>query len=171
MKSAAARFMADMFHQREPYCLTLLGPSGTGKSHLARLVAAFFERYMSHHQDRGLKDGLWRCAGGFVDWGGALRGMLDRGEWSRMASYRHDFFVVLDDIMAEHEKLRELSASKLFDVLEARQGKRWTILTANCDLQTISNRLDARISSRIVRDRNKWCVLPSNTQDYAFRKI
>ncbi len=92
-----------------------------------------------------------------------------KGGWERMGSYKGDYFVCLDDIMAEHEKLRELSASKLFEILNARHGKRWTIVTANCSLDTISATLDPRIASRLIRDGNVVVTLPETTKDYAMR--
>lgn len=157
-----------MFNFREPYCLTLLGPSGTGKSLLARLATGFFRRNMAHMQDRALTDGIWRCTGGFVQWGEALGSMLD-GEWQRMSTYKGDFFLALDDITATHEKLRELSASKLYEILTARHGRRWTIITDNKSREQIAQLLDPRIASRLIRDGSICFEMPMETPDYALR--
>lgn len=112
---------------------------------------------------------IWRCQGGFVDWGEALREMCDAKDFSRMSSFKSHYFLVLDDIMAEHQKMKELSASKLFEILNARHGRRWTIVTANISLNKISEQLDPRISSRLIRDGNVVVELPETTPDYAMR--
>lgn len=171
MRNAAAQYMEDMFNLREPYALIFLGVPGVGKTFLAKLINSFFQQFMRQKVDRDIspEGEKWLCAGGFVNWGAALREMLDTGEWGRMGNYRGDFFVVLDDLMAESAKLRELSASKLFDILESRHARRWTIITANGDLDRIEAELDARISSRLIRDRNVCITLPPETPDYALR--
>lgn len=167
-RNAAIQFCADMAAGATPYSLALLGPPGTGKTFAAKLINNFFQSRMeSRCIDPFLTDGVWRCRGGFADWGRAMRSMLDSGEWERLASFRGDYFLALDDIAAEHQKMRELSASHLFDILNARLGKRWTVVTANCDLDKLGQVLDPRISSRLVRDRNVCIVFPPNTKDYA----
>lgn len=169
--AAVCQYLEDMWNDREPYLLALLGNPGTGKTFIAQLVNAFFQVFMRQRPDRELSSPgeQWLCAGGFTDWATALREMLDTRDWGRMGNFRHDFFLVLDDIMAEHNKQRELSASKLFEILNSRQGRRWTIVTANADLGIIEAHLDARISSRLIRDRNVCITLPVDMPDYAMR--
>lgn len=180
MLNAAAEFLAAMYNHEEPYALVFLGPSGTGKTTLVKLINRFFQNYMSgttRHTDEGLSrrgEGgewteVWLCTGGFTNWGAALREMLDTGDWSRMGAYRGDFFVVLDDIMSEHEKKRELSASKLYEILNDRHGRRWTAITGNFGLEEIEAKLDPRIASRLIRDRNVCIELPATLPDYALR--
>lgn len=171
-QTEAANFLSDMWNMQTPRCLSLLGPSGTGKSMLARLVSAFFQRYMAGikvDQSESDHGQIWRCQGGFVDWGESLRDMCDTKDFSRMGAFKSHYFLVLDDIMAEHQKMKELSASKLFEILNARHGRRWTIVTANISLNNISEQLDPRISSRLIRDGNVVVELPESTPDYAMR--
>ena len=170
MKEAAIQFCLAMAGNRTPYSLSLLGPSGTGKTMLTRIITRFFKDWIcDRKRDPGLTDGIWRCKGGFVSWGRALSEMLDTGDYARLAAYRGDFYIALDDIAAEHSKTRELSASKLFDVLNARLARRWTVITANCDLAGIDRMLDPRISSRLVRDGNVCITLPKETPDYSLQ--
>jgi chromosomal replication initiation ATPase DnaA len=179
MRDAAADFLAAMYNNEQPYALVLLGPSGTGKTTLAKLINRFFQTYMRHKVDtaisplkpsRGYAE-RWLCAGGFINWGTALREMLDTREWERMGAYRGDFFLVLDDIMSEHEKQRELSASKLYDILTERHDRRWLVVTANYSLNDIETKLEPRIASRLIRDRNVRIEIPADTPDYATLKL
>jgi hypothetical protein len=170
---AGAQFLEDMFNDREPYLFAILGVPGVGKSHMAKLINAFFQTYMRARVDKAISPpgDLWRCAGGFMQWGVALREMLDTRDWTRMGYYRGDYFLVVDDILAESEKQRELSASKLFDILESRHARRWTVVTGNGDLGKIERELDARISSRLIRDGNICITLPPTLKDYALRTV
>lgn len=172
MRDAAAQFMEDMFNQREPYCLTFLGPPGTGKSFLAYLVDEFFQTFLWGKKD--IADSApgedWKMTGGFEKWNAALRLMLDLQDWGNMGGYRGNFFMVFDDIMPEGGKLGPISANKLFEIIEARHRKRWTIITANGDIPAIETQLDPRIGSRIMRNENVYITLPESTPDYATLK-
>jgi len=173
-RNLVAQFLEDMYNDRTPYCLTILGVPGVGKSFLAKLVDRFFQEFMCDRSD--MRDNAisgngndWRMKGGLAEWGVALREMLDSGDYTRMGFYRNDYFLAIDDILAESSKLREMSATKLFDIIEARHARRWTILTANADIEGIERELDARISSRILRDENRRVTL-RNVEDYAIHK-
>jgi DNA replication protein DnaC len=172
MKAAGMQMCRDMAAGVEPYSLALLGPSGAGKTYLAKLISGFFQAKLCDRAFDPYLSGpgeFWRCKGGMVDWGRAMKTMLDSGDYARVASYRNDFFLGLDDIAAEHNKLREFSASQLFDILNSRLAKRWTVITANCDLDGVGKLLDPRIASRLIRDGNVCIALPATTTDFALR--
>lgn len=151
-KTAAMRFCAAMGDRYQPaHWLTLLGPPATGKTMLARLCCRFFSQYLDCFRDERANPELevrYR-RGGFKAWGNVMRDMIE-GDYSGLRDLRDDWFVCLDDIGAEYSRQRELSASKLYEVLNAREGL-FTIITANLTLQQINEQMDARIASRLLR--------------------
>lgn len=169
-REAAHQFICDMAGGAQPYALTLLGGSGVGKTMLAKAINKFFQGWLcDRKRDFYLDDGVWYCKGGLVDWQRAMADMFDTRDYARLASFRNDFFVVLDDIASEKSSKREWSAATLFDIYNSRQDRRWTVTTANCDLAGIEQLLDPRIASRMIRDRNVCITIPPEVQDYALR--
>lgn len=147
------RFCAAMASADTPaYWLTLLGPSGTGKTMLARTISRFYSRHLDALPDenRSTPNQQWLRRGGFKAWGGVMDEMMN-GDFSGIRDMREDWFLVLDDIGAEHTRNRELSISKLYDILNARAGK-FTVITANLTLEEVNRQMDARIASRLLRD-------------------
>jgi len=90
------------------------------------------------------------------------------GDYAFLEDLREYDFFAIDDIVSEYQKLRELSASKLYDVLESRLGK-WTVITANLGLEAIGNVLDPRIASRMIR--NNSVVVDVDVPDFNLRAI
>lgn len=166
---AARQFCRDMASGTEPaYWLTLLGSSGTGKTMLARRISRFFSKYLDCLVDEcSGRNERWIRKGGFKSWPDAVAEMIS-GDYSGIKQLRDDWFICLDDIAAENSRVRELSASKLYEVLNARRG-RFTVITANCSLAEISDRLDARISSRLLRDKSPVIEFPKEVPDFSDR--
>lgn len=130
--------------------LTLLGKSGVGKTMLARCINRFFQNRMEallldeiRPHERSYR------RGGLKLWGSVVGDMLD-GDFSGLRDLKDDWFVCLDDIGAEYDRCRELSVSKLYDVLSARTN-RFTVITANLTLDEVNRKMDARIASRLLR--------------------
>ncbi len=176
MKREAASFLDDLMSDREPRWLTLLGTSGAGKTMLAREIWNYF-RDCRHGQinmpasDRTINEScphgrIVRDRGGFINWGSAINNRMLKGEYDFLDDLRGYSFFVIDDIASEHARHRELSASKLYNVFEARLNK-WTVITANLSLQQISETLDARIASRMIR--GKSIVVDVEVPDYNLR--
>lgn len=155
MLSEAKRFCVDMASpDAPPRWLSLLGASGTGKTMIARRIVRFFSRHLSSLSDENQKkdkDGRsWFIRrGGLKPWGEVVGDMLT-GDYGGLHNLREDWLVALDDIGAEYVNNRDLSASKLYDVLCARERK-FTVITANLPAAAIHEKLDARIASRLLR--------------------
>lgn len=169
---ACARFIADMETGREPYWLTLRGLQGTGKTMLARQVFEFAKR----NCNPGRHD-LWVGGTGIYQehnrrphcvwyesykFGQEMKG----GNWNLPEYLRHDFLVVIDDLGAARDKT-EFLADGLYRLADQR-SHRWMIWTTNLTLNEIGERLDQRISSRLIRDENRLVNITAT--DYALAK-
>lgn len=176
MKRIAVGFADDIYQDRQPYWLSLLGTSGAGKTMLARLIWHIFrdwkhteinwpatKRTQTPETPRGR---IIRYRGGFINWGNAINNRMLKGDYDFLEDMRDYSFFAIDDIASEYERHRELSASKLYNVLEARLGK-WTVVTANLSLDQIGSSLDTRIASRMLR--NESVVVDVNVEDYSLR--
>ena len=149
---ATPAFINALLHHdhRARYGLTLVGPCGIGKTHLARAVA-------KTHQN------LVNKPGRFIRWVDALNYMRD-GHHNYAAELGQEHLLVIDDIGAEHGS--EYGTGKLMELLNRRLG-RWTFITSNLTMKRFSE-MDDRIASRLIRDHNR--VFQIETKDYALRK-
>ncbi len=174
MKDEAASFMDDLFNARTPRWLSFLGNAGAGKTMLAKTIWHLFRDHRHTQIDwkrskgteiEGRQGRIIRWRGGFINWGKAVNRMLE-GDYAFLEDLRDYDFFVLDDIVSEYLKMRELSASKLYDVLESRLGK-WTVITANVSLRQIGEILDPRLASRMIR--NNGTVVEVDVHDFNLR--
>lgn len=133
----ALQFCADMENRRFRW-LSLLGPSGRGKTHLARCVEAW-------RKSRG-------GAGYFYRWLDLLqRFREDREQIARFMRRCDDSrLLIVDDIGAGYET--EFAAATLAEIAERRQG-RATMFTSNFTMEQIAE-LDSRIASRMIRGQS-----------------
>lgn len=164
MLTECASFIMDMKSNAKPRWLSFLGNSGTGKSFLARRVWRWYELNGKWFEEPTTGTPLVK-SGQFCVWPNFLN-ECRQGDHSRKADLITDHLVILDEVGADNDK-SGFSRETLFNVLNARVDK-WTVITSNMPLKEIADRLDARIASRLIRDRNK--VVTVKATDYALRK-
>ena len=108
-------------------------------------------------------------SGQFLLWVDFIRECRD-GDSSRIRDLISDDLVILDDIGAGAEA-HGWMADKLYHIIEKRLDptkKQATLITANMDLDQLSEAYDERIASRLQR-RGRDRVIIVDTTDYALR--
>lgn len=149
MVDAVARFVLDMRAGSSPRILSMLGTTGIGKTMLAKRIWKWFN-------DNGkwfvepIRGATCVRTGQFCDWRKFIEDCLQEGDFSRTVDLCEDWFVILDDIGCKRDK-SGFGVDKLDTILARRTGRLWTVVTANLSLEEISDQLDARIASRLLR--------------------
>jgi DNA replication protein DnaC len=164
MKSAALSFALDMITGRTPpYWLSLLGTSGAGKTMLAKIVSRLFRCNKKGAIVSETPSRIWYASGGFIKWATLVQ-WIREGDWRAFNDVSDDWFVCVDDIGAEHAT--DLSRSKLYEMFDRGESK-WRIWTGNLSLAQIDQRIDPRISSRMLR--NSGVVVDVDVPDFNLR--
>lgn len=162
MVDEALAFCADMQARKTPRWLSLLGPSGNGKTFLVRLIfkwvqqqgCLFKRRYAGGDVVQAHRT-MW------VSWRMACKAMKN-GDFTaseeltinRMHRDHAVWCAVIDDIGAGDETSKGYLQNALETIVDARLGT-WTIFTSNMNLDQIGEKLDRRISSRMLRAGNR----------------
>lgn len=165
MLAAAETFCYEMLAAGPPRWLSFVGPSGAGKTHLAKKISAFFRKHLAGTLRPGQDESSrWKMHGGFISWR-KLTDQIRDGDFGKFRDICTDDFLALDDIGAEHKS--EFVTAKLDQLFDSRQGK-WTVVTGNLSLSEIKDSMDARIASRMIR--NGSVVVDVDVPDFNLRK-
>lgn len=156
-----------------PYWLTFLGLPGVGKTMLARLT---FEQARTCNP--GDRTSLWVTGHGMYDhhnrrprcvWYASpeFKDRMLGGEWDLPEYLRGDFIVAIDDLGANADTRDNRFADGIYRLANNRIG-RWMLWTSNLSLQDIGAKVDARVSSRLIRDDNRLITITA--PDYALAR-
>lgn len=148
-------------NHRPPFWLSILGKSGTGKTHCAHRLWELQDKldwsrtsYIGHKI-------YWP---GFVE---QMRELIREGfGTSKLIDIAKWPLLILDDVGAERDA-SGFATEKLNMLLGSRVGK-WTVITSNLTLQGLSL-IDKRIASRIVREPGNLVIEMEKTKDYGLR--
>lgn len=176
---ACARFVADMEGGAEPYWLTLSGVNGCGKT---MLMGQVFEQAKRVNPGNPANNRIWppdweRFESGAVNvyvparpycialTEAKLAERMRGGEYELPASLHGDWFVSLDELGVERDPTNFV-ANAVSKLAEQRMH-RWTMFATNLTLTEIRDRIDARVTSRMIRDANLFVTIAAS--DYALR--
>ena len=158
MVEACARFCLRTKQEVVPSWLTLLGDTGTGKTHCAEMI--WKKRHRAFDWSRtgwGPEKIYWPSFVADLRNGEAYAKVKDMARWPML---------FLDDICAERDTTG-FAAEQLCTLLGQRQAK-WTILTSNKTVDQIAA-MDVRLADRIVREPGNELV-EVKTISYAMRQ-
>jgi len=152
----------------QPYALSLLGNSGTGKTMLSKIVMGELRvngwGCIESVAERIEGGKFIRATASFRDWR-RVSDKIKSGEYDIIDALEEPFLLVLDDVGSDYDPSK-MVASKLDRLIRSRRGK-WTFITCNLLLHQVAEGLDPRIASFMIRDGNK--VVEINSTDFSLR--
>lgn len=175
MRFAAEQFVSDMILKKPPRWISFLGSSGAGKTMLARWINQMFKKHLDWKIDWPKSEKtktpnnpfgeIIRDRGDYVSWASIAR-HLREGSYRVLDDLCQLSFLVLDDIGAEYGT--PFIDAKLYELLSRRE-KKWTVITGNLSLSDIEQRIDTRISSRMIRHGS--VVVDVDVTDFNLRDL
>lgn len=152
-KAAAARFVNDVAlwldGRSRPHWLTLVGRSGTGKTHLAKEIYRYVWRNLGGENDR---QKLF-----IMDFRFAAADELAQQWRERKRAYLPEYesapLLVVDDMGTVADKSGFVTDA-MYTLLSRRMDK-WTVITSNLTYSAISEQFDERLADRMIRGKNE----------------
>lgn len=159
---AVRDFCSAVLNREQPRrWLSLLGPSGVGKTHILKQALAFLE-----------EPGRWRVktTTGFRSPQVAhIIPAKDLTDYKAANDYARYDLIYIEDIGAGAANADKgagaVTRSRIMELLQLRSGK-WTMLDANLMRRDIASQLDGRIASRLKRDGSWMVEIPQEVPDF-----
>ena len=148
---------------RIPCWLSLLGPSGIGKTYVLRQAMDCLQR--------ARVTGAWKIPTATGRRGPQIAHLIpaeDLQDWRAPRDFAKYDVIYLEDIGSGSDLdagAGKVLRSRIAELLQLRSG-RWTLLCANLTRAEISAQLDPRIASRLKRDESICLELPQDGPDY-----
>lgn len=158
MISAAARFCMRFRDGMSPCWFTLLGNTGTGKSHCANKVWEKLSRRINWTRFDFLP--------GAIYWPKMVSDLRAGEAYERIGEMARWPLLFLDDIGSERDT-SGFASDQLCSLLGQR-ARKWTIITSNKNIDQIAE-TDVRLADRIVREPGNQLV-ELKTMSYALRR-
>lgn len=164
---AVKRFCSDVIAgDVAPYWLTILGPSGVGKTLAQRQAFRMLSRnehlWPIRVGDHG-SERFAQCA--------HIQPGRDLSDYRAPKDYGDYDLLYVEDIGAGSDMAKgsgSVTASRVIELLQYRPF-RWTLICANMDMEEIEKRLDPRVASRLIRDGSVVIEIPKTVPDYNMR--
>lgn len=160
---AVARWVSDIMTHQPPRWLSLLGPSGIGKTLVLRQA---LEVLRAAHEA-----GLWHIRTRTGRRGPQMAHIIpaeDLQDWRAPRDYAGYDVLYIEDIGAGADGgsgAGRVLRSRVAELLQLR-GNRWTMLDANLHRGDIEQHLDGRIASRLRRDGSTCLELNADIPDF-----
>lgn len=160
---AVKSFCSAIMNGAEPHWISLLGPSGIGKTLILK-QAYHFMKDRAYHQSWRVKFGdgtiTPQCA--------HIIPGKDMADWQSPRGYADYDLLYIEDIGAGARMDKGAGAvlrSRITELLQYRTGK-WTMMDANLMREEIAEQLDPRIASRLKRDGSVMIEISNSVPDF-----
>ena len=169
MLTAAACFASDVLERGEPHWLSILGPSGVGKTHVLRQTFNLLRKAASERVWR-----VWTAEGrSEPGWGTPTTAHIipnaDLDDYQAPRDFAKLDLVYIEDIGAGSSQTDKGAArvvrDRIMELLQLRSRK-WTLLDANLYRRDLEQHFDGRIASRLTRDGSVMIEVPETTPDH-----
>ncbi len=143
--------------------LSLLGPSGVGKTHVLKQALACLQSAAAR--------GHWKIPTATGHRGPQLAHLVpavDLEDFRAARDYARYDVIYIEDIgsgAALDRGAGAVTRSRIAELLQLRSGK-WTLMDANLYRKEIEAQIDGRIASRLKRDGSWMCEVPQEVPDF-----
>lgn len=163
-RKAAGELVRGIENGADPYWLSLMGHSGTGKTMLASAIWKWFKNEGKWAVEPNTKANIVRD-GLYLHYP-KMQTRMANGDWGDVQEGQDAWLLVFDEIMRAGERTQAF-ADAITRILCARTGK-WTVITSNLSPKQIGDQIDVRITDRLYRGNN--VVVEFNCESYQIRR-